>query len=85
LPPVEARLSNTRLLYSESAGRFIVTVDPGKKEIFEDMMDGLDCACIGRVTDAGILQVSGMDGKIIIKEKIGDLKDARKEPFGDLV
>jgi hypothetical protein len=37
------------------------------------------------VTDADILQLTGMDGKIIIKEKIGDLKDAWNEPFGDLV
>jgi phosphoribosylformylglycinamidine synthase len=83
--PVAEKLSNTRLLYSESASRFIVTIDPKKKGPFENMMDGLDYACIGRVTDADILQVSGIDGKIIIKEKIGDLKDAWNEPFGDLV
>ena len=82
---VEERLTNTRLLYSESAGRFIVTIDEKKKEAFEGIMDGLDYACIGRVNDVDILQVSGIDGKIIIKEKIGDLKDAWKSPFGDLV
>jgi hypothetical protein len=52
---------------------------------FEDMMDGLDCACIGRVMDVDTLQVSGVDGEIIINERIGDLKDAWKEPFGGLV
>jgi len=83
--PADKKLSNTRLLYSESASRFIVTIDPKKKRAFEDLMDGLDCACIGRVIDAGILQVSGTDGNIIIKETICDLKDAWKEPFGDLV
>jgi len=83
--PAEEKISNTRLLYSESAGRFIVTIDPKNKETFEDIMDGLDYACIGRVTEAHILQVSGIDGKIIIKEKIGDLKDAWMEPFGDLI
>jgi len=83
--PVKERLSNTRLLYSESAGRFIVTIDPKKKGAFEDIMDGLGYACIGRVTDAGILQVSGIDGKIIIMEKTGDLRDAWKEPFGGLI
>jgi phosphoribosylformylglycinamidine synthase len=83
--PAEERLSNTRLLYSESAGRFIVTIDPKKKETFEDIMDGMDYACIGSVTDTDTLQVTGMDGKIIIKENTGDLKDAWMEPFGDLV
>ena len=55
------------------------------KAIFEDIMDGLGYACIGWVTDAGILQVSGIDGKIIIREKTGDLRDAWKEPFGGLI
>jgi len=83
--PVKERLSNTRLLYSESAGRFIVTIDPKKRGAFEDMMDRLDYACIGRVSDADTLQVLGIDGEIIISEKIGDLKDTWKEPFGGLV
>ena len=83
--PVDEKLSNTRLLYSESAGRFIVTIDQKKKESFEDIMDGMDYACIGSVTDTNTLQVSGIDGKIIIKENTGDLKDAWMEPFGDLI
>ncbi|TET88633.1 MAG: hypothetical protein E3J46_04655, partial [Desulfobacteraceae bacterium] len=83
--PIEKELSNTRLLYSESAGRFIVTIDEKKKKAFEDIMGGLEYACIGRVTDADILQVSGIDGKTIVKEKISDLKDAWKAPFGDLI
>jgi phosphoribosylformylglycinamidine synthase II len=82
--PADKNLSNTRLLYSESAGRFIVTIDPKKKERFEGIMGALEYASIGRVTDTGILQVSGIDGKIIMKEKIGDLKDAWNEPFGGL-
>ncbi len=83
--PAEKSLSNTRMLYSESAGRFIVTIDPKKRGAFEDIMDGLDYACIGRVIDADTLQVSGVDGEIIINERIGDLKDAWMEPFGGLV
>jgi phosphoribosylformylglycinamidine synthase len=83
--PVEKSLSNTRMFYSESAGRFIVTIDPKKRGAFEDIMDGLDYACIGRVMDVDTLQVSGVDGEIIINERIGDLKDAWKEPFGGLV
>ncbi|MBA7704203.1 Phosphoribosylformylglycinamidine synthase subunit PurL [subsurface metagenome] len=83
--PVEGRLSNTRLLYSESAGRFIVTIDPKNKATFEGIVDGLDCACIGRVSDADTLQVSGTDDRVIIKERIGGLKDAWKERFGGLI
>jgi phosphoribosylformylglycinamidine synthase len=83
--PVGKELSNTRLLYSESAGRFIVTIDETKKKAFEDIMSGLKYARIGRVTDADILQVSGIDGNTIVNEKVSDLKGAWKEPFGDLI
>ena len=83
--PGEEKLSDTRLLYSESAGRFLVTVDPKKEEAFEERMDGLSYACVGRVSEDAILSVSGADGKIIMSEQIGRLKSAWKEPFGDLV
>jgi len=83
--PVTGALSNTRLLYSESAGRFIVTIDPKKREAFEHAMHGLEYACAGKVTDTGILRVSGIDDAVIIEERIGDLKDAWKEPFGGLI
>jgi len=83
--PAQKMLSNTRLLYSESAGRFIVTIDPKKKEAFEKGMAGFDYACVGRVSDTGILTVSGIEGKVIIREKLGDLKDAWIKPFGDLI
>ena len=83
--PVDKELSNTRLLYSESAGRFIITIDETKKKAFEDIMGKLNYACIGRVTDAGILNVKGVDGNSIVTETIRDLKGAWNEPFGDLI
>jgi phosphoribosylformylglycinamidine (FGAM) synthase-like enzyme len=83
--PVKRELTNTRLLYSESAGRFIVTIDPKKKEGLVDVMGELELGLVGRVTGSGILQVSGVDGENIIRERIGDLKDAWKEPFGGLI
>jgi len=83
--PVDKELSNTRLLYSESAGRLIVSIDETKKQAFEDIMGGLRYACIGRVTDADILHISGVDGNTIVTETIRDLKGAWKEPFGDLI
>jgi phosphoribosylformylglycinamidine synthase len=83
--PADQALSNAKALYSESAGRFIVTVDPKKKEAFEARMGGLDYACIGTVTDDEFFAVAGIEGGEIIKEKIADLRSAWKEPFGDLV
>jgi phosphoribosylformylglycinamidine synthase len=83
--PAEKTLSNTRLLYSESAGRFIVTIDPENKKVFEEALNGLDYACIGKVTDMDVFKVIGAEGKDIISEKIDRLKDAWKELYGDLI
>jgi phosphoribosylformylglycinamidine synthase len=83
--PVQEKLSATRLLYSESAGRFIVSIDPNKKDVFEDAMDGLDCACAGRVRDDDVFSIAGASGEVMVKERVGVLKEAWKRPFGDLV
>jgi phosphoribosylformylglycinamidine synthase II len=83
--PADQALSNAKVLYSESAGRFIVTVDPKKKEAFEEKMGDLAYACIGTVTDDDFFSVAGIEGREIIKEKIADLRSSWKEPFGDLV
>ena len=39
------------LLFSESAGRFIVTVNPAHREAFEDIFKGTACANVGTVTE----------------------------------
>ena len=83
--PVQSRLSNTRLLCSESAGRFIVTIDPRNKDAFEHLITGMDYACVGKVNAHGSLTISGVEGKIIILETVDDLRSAWKEPFGDLI
>jgi phosphoribosylformylglycinamidine (FGAM) synthase-like enzyme len=83
--PVDEKLTDTQLLYSESAGRLLVTVDQEKREVFEKTLNGLGYACIGRVSKDPVLSVSGMDGKTIMSEGIGGLESAWKEPFGDLV
>jgi phosphoribosylformylglycinamidine synthase II len=76
---------NDVILFSESAGRFIVTVDPAKKEIFEKIFRGLDCAGIGTVTDKPDFRIKGIDGSLLVDIPVQDLKTAWKKPFGDLI
>jgi phosphoribosylformylglycinamidine synthase subunit PurSL len=83
--PADENLSNSRLLFSESAGRFLVSVAHERQKAFSEIMGGLDCACIGKVTNNDQFTVFGIDENIIIQEKIGDLNRAWKEPFGDLI
>jgi len=83
--PAQERLSNTRLLFSESAGRYIATIDPKNKDAFEQLMTGMDYACIGQVESDGFCTVSGIEERTIIRENVGDLKRTWKKAFGDLI
>jgi phosphoribosylformylglycinamidine (FGAM) synthase-like enzyme len=71
--------------FSESAGRFIVTIDPDKREAFEDIFQASPCACIGTVTDGSDLVINGMGQQPIVRVPVADLKTAWKKPFGDLI
>jgi phosphoribosylformylglycinamidine synthase len=73
------------LLFSESAGRFIVTVDPVKQAAFEELFKGLSCGCIGTVTETPDFVVQGIESNVIIRVSLADLKMAWKKTFGELV
>jgi len=44
-------------------------------------MDGNIAGQIGSVTGADLLQMTGLTGKLIIKEKINKLKEAWQKPL----
>jgi len=73
------------LLFSESAGRFIVTVNPDHRKAFEDIFEGGSCALVGKVTEHPRLDVQGLDQNPILDVAVDDLKSAWKATFGDLV
>jgi phosphoribosylformylglycinamidine synthase len=73
------------LLFSESAGRFIVTVDPINREAFEDLFKGTAFGCIGMVTEAPDFVVRGIEHNVIITVCVADLKTAWNKTFGELV
>ncbi len=72
------------LLYSESTGRFLVTVAPKDKAVFEESFKNLPCSFIGRVTRKEKLTIRGLGGKILFSVGLGPLKSAWKKPFRDL-
>lgn len=84
VPMTDIERSDT-LLFSESAGRFIVTVNPNFKDRFESVFEELPCACIGHVTETANLAVSGVNGNSILSLSVPELKAAWKRPFGDLI
>jgi phosphoribosylformylglycinamidine synthase len=83
--PVSETLSNDRILYSESSGRFIVTIAPENKESFQSAMEGLCYSLVGVVTEDKRLIVTGKEGSTIIDLEIVTLKKSWKEKFGGLI
>ena len=83
--PAVPGLVDSRILYSESAGRFIITVDPAKKARFEELFKGLKTGLVGRVTKSDILRISGISGNEIMSEGIAALKACWLKTFGGLI
>jgi len=76
---------NDHILFSESAGRFIVTVAPENKKLFESVFKNLPCSCIGKVTNDGELTIKGVAADTIVSLPVNEMKSSWKKPFGDLI
>jgi phosphoribosylformylglycinamidine synthase len=83
--PIDGVNRNDTVLFSESAGRFIVTVCPGNREAFEQLFQDHPCAHVGTVSDDAKLSVRGIDDCLIISRPLAQLRDAWKRPFGGLI
>jgi phosphoribosylformylglycinamidine (FGAM) synthase-like enzyme len=83
--PAEGAARADAVLFSESSGRFIVTVPPERCPEFEKRLAGTAFACVGTVTDAPDLVIRGLTGLPLLSLSVDDLKSAWKGTFGDLV
>ncbi len=77
-------LRSDRVLYSESGGRFLVTVPAAQGGAFEETMKDHPVALIGRVVGGHCLKVQGPDGAGLIDLYGEALREAWKRPFGTL-
>ena len=59
----------------------MVTIHPKDQSKFEKIMAGNVLRKIGFVANDGLFQITGINGKLIIKEKINKLKDAWQKPL----
>jgi phosphoribosylformylglycinamidine synthase len=69
------------LLFSESQSRFVVTIPPPAKEMFEALMEGAAFSHVGTVLSEGLLKIDGIRGTRIVEEDIGTLKAAWQKPL----
>jgi phosphoribosylformylglycinamidine synthase II len=83
--PAQGCSRNDTVLFSESAGRFVITVDPDNKASFEAIFKDLPCVCIGGVTKTPELKIAGVDCKPLIATSVSELKKAWKATFGALI
>jgi phosphoribosylformylglycinamidine synthase subunit PurSL len=82
--PAEGPLRSDRLLFSESAGRFIVSVDPARHQVFETIFAGLPLAAVGTVAADPILEIRN-GPQMLVRLPVEQLVAAWKRPFGDLI
>lgn len=67
---------NDTLLFSESNSRFVVEVAPKHKEKFEALLNSNSFGLIGKVTGDKTFEVTGLNGKVVIRADIVELKQA---------
>lgn len=78
---IEGSLSETEILFSESASRLLVTVSPRNCEKFEALFTSQTLCCIGKVRSDDSFIVLGKSSKPIIHLSIATLKNAWQTPF----
>ncbi|MFH1669740.1 MAG: AIR synthase-related protein, partial [Candidatus Woesearchaeota archaeon] len=72
------------LIFSESQGRFIVTVDPAKADLFEAALNTLPYSQIGMITDDGMFTVFHSDEEYpLINTSIDELTESYKKTLRD--
>ncbi|MFO8049450.1 MAG: AIR synthase-related protein [Desulfosudaceae bacterium] len=84
--PQSPGLRDDALLFSESAGRFIVTVPPAGRVDFEALFEADLCGRVGNVTGpGGILIIRGGNGRRLVDAPVNSLKSAWQQPLGGLI
>ncbi|MBU2258913.1 MAG: phosphoribosylformylglycinamidine synthase, partial [Candidatus Omnitrophica bacterium] len=72
---------NDFILFSQSNSRFIVEIRKKDQKAFEKMISKVPFGLIGCISRDKDLKVRGLDGKICLKAKINELKNAWQKPM----
>ncbi|WP_457552535.1 AIR synthase-related protein [Desulfobacula sp.] len=82
----QGELSNDSVLFSESAGRFIVTIPAENKIVFEKLFKGMAASCVGIVTDLhDCLKIFDLNKQALIDLSMQKLETAFNKTFGDMI
>jgi phosphoribosylformylglycinamidine synthase len=80
----EDEMSSLQKLFSESTGRFVVTLDPSRAGEFESLLDGVVWSRVGTVSGRKRLTVSAGGAKIL-ELGVGEIRRAFNRRFGSMV
>lgn len=69
------------LLFSESQGRFVITVHREHAEKFQEVMGEAPLALVGEVSASPDLLIEGRDGRVVVRAPISQLKEAWMSPL----
>lgn len=84
LSPVAPESPGYAALYSESAGRFLVSVDPVQARRLEELFQGQPLARIGQVGGDATFKMS-RQGRTLLQAPLETLRAAWERRFGGLV
>jgi phosphoribosylformylglycinamidine synthase II len=84
LSPVASQSPDYVSLYSESAGRFLVSVDPGHARRLKELFQGQPLGCLGQVGGEGTVKMS-RHGRTLLQAPLESLRAAWERRFGGLV
>jgi len=79
--PAKDTLRHDELLYSESQGRLLVTVDPARRAEFESMMGECPRACVGEVMENRRFVVTGRQGKLVLESDVDVMLEHYRSRF----
>jgi len=82
--PYEGKQRDDYILFSESQSRFVVTIHPDKKDIFERYMNQCTFAQIGFVRDDEKFIVKGINGDVIINTDINILRESWQKTLKEI-
>jgi phosphoribosylformylglycinamidine synthase len=80
----EGALREESLLFSESQSRLLVTVRPAKQQAFESLFGDQTLSLLGEVTEDRELRIVGLQGEILVRSTIDDLKEAWQSPLREM-
>ncbi|MFH0976333.1 MAG: AIR synthase-related protein [Spirochaetota bacterium] len=78
--PAAKTLRTDALLFSESQGRILVSVDPANKKLFEDIFKGISYACLGSVSNEKTIIIKRND-VLVVKTDVDAIIKIYKSAF----